>query len=306
MSSIEFPFTESFSGACPECRFVIPPLSEVSGTYFEDGHVKCSRCGLAIDLWEATLEKVIRLAAFASSLAALGARVTHLRIRLLPNETVELDLTRHGVSEGATVLTVVYTPQGGNCLPLEKHGNMPHRRFRGTKAYLYGVQMRTAEGKPIEEEFSGDNISALVLWAPVEDSSAPWLYLVDAMEALTLGRVSQAIVPAHAAAEISITPIVRSFLLKYSARENIERLLKQEVGFSSILNVVLPLVCALVGAKPLPEEIRGSLNALRKLRNEFVHEGVLPSEVDPQQVRQMVCAAAFGFEYGKYLRRFLS
>ncbi len=268
--------------------------------------MKCSRCGLAVDLWKATLEKVTRLAAFASSLAALGARVTHLRFRLLANETVELDLTRHGISEGATVLAVIYTPQGDNCFPQETHANMPYRRFRGTKVYLHGLQMRTAEGIPIEDEFSGDNISALVLWAPIDDSSAPWLYLVDAMEALTLGRASQAIVPANAAAEISITPVVRSFLLRYAARENVERLLKQELGFSSILNVVLPLVCALVDAKPLPEEIRGSLNALRRLRNEFVHEGVLPNDIDPQQVRQMVCAAAFGFEYGKYLQHFLS
>ena len=181
---------------------------------------------------------------------------------------------------------------------------MPHRRFRGTKIYLYGLQMRTSDGIPSDEKFSGNNISALVLWASLDESSAPWLYLVDAIEALTLGRLSQGIVPAHAAAEISITPIVRAFLLKHSARENVERLLKQEVGFSSVLNVILPLVCALVGAKPLPEEIRGNLNALRKLRNEFVHEGVLPSDVDPPQVRQMVCAAAFAFEYGKYLRSY--
>ena len=306
MDSIEFPFTESYSGACPACRFVIPALGEVSATYFENGFVKCSNCEHKIDLWKATLERVIRLAGFSHSLAALGPRVTHLKLRLRAHQTIELDLTRHGVSEGATVLSMIYTPQGGNCIPLETHSNMPHRRFRGTKTYLYGVQMRTSDGEPIEEEFLGENISVVVLWAPVEDSDVPWLYLVDAIEALTLGRLSQAIVPAHAAAEISITPVVRQFLLKYSARESVERLLKQELGFSSILNVVVPLVCALVSAKPLPDEIRGNLNTLRKLRNEFVHDGVLPSQVNPQQVRQLLCAAAFGFEYGKYLRRFLT
>jgi|SRR5579859_3708508 len=306
MSSIEFPITESYAGACPDCRFVIPPLCEVSGSYFEHGHVKCSHCGIAVDLWKATLEKVTRLAAFPSSLAALGPRVTHLRFRLVANETIELDLTQHGISEGATILTVIYTPQGGNCFPQETHANMPHRRFRGTKVHLHGLQMRTAEGVPVKDEFSEENISALVLWAPADDGSVPWVYLVDAIEALTMGRLSQAIVPAQAAVEISITPAVRSFLMKYAAVGNIERLLRQELGFSSVLNVVLPLVCALVGAKPVPLEIRGALNSLRKLRNEFVHQGVLPSDVDLRQVRQMVCAAAFGLEYGKYLRRFFS
>jgi hypothetical protein len=230
--------------------------------------------------------------------------VTHLKLRLMANEVIELDLTKYGISEGATVLTIIYTPQGGNCFPQERHSNRPLRRFTGTKVYLHGLQMRTADGLPIEEEFSGENIAAQVLWAPLGDSSAPWFYLVDAIEALSLGRLSQAIVPAHAAAEISISPVVRSVLLKFSGRDSVDRLLKQEIGFSSILNVVLPLVCAQIGAKPLPEEIRGSLNALRKLRNDFVHEGILPADVNQQQVRQMVCAATFGIEYGKYIRRF--
>ncbi len=305
MNSVEFPFTRNHSGACPGCRFVIPALGEVSGTYFETGSVNCSNCGLAVDLWKVTLERVIRLPGFTVSLAALGPRITYLKIRLLANETFELDLTRYGISQGATILLVNYTPQGGNCLPLETHGNIPPRRFRGTKIYLYGVQMRTSEGIPIEEEFSGENISVMVLWAPVEDSDAPWLYLVDAIEAVTFGRFSQAVVPAHAAAEISITPIVRSFLTKYSAGKDVERLLRQELSFSSVLNVVVPLVCALVGAKPLPDVIRGNLNALRKLRNEFMHKGVLPTAVDAKQVQILLCAAAFGFEYGKYLRQFL-
>src|SRR6266581_2536212 len=114
MSPIEFPFTENYSGACPECRFVTPSLNEISGTYFEEGHVKCSHCGVTIDLWRTTLEKVNQLAAFASSLAALGPQVTHLRFRLLAGETFELELTEHGISVGATVLAVIYTPQGGN------------------------------------------------------------------------------------------------------------------------------------------------------------------------------------------------
>jgi hypothetical protein len=99
---------------------------------------------------------------------------------------------------------------------LETHGDTAPRQFRGTRIYLYGRQMKTSEGIPIETEFSGDNISAMVLWAPVEGSDAPWLYFVEAIEAVSLGRFYQAIVPAHAAGEISIAPIGRSFLTKSS------------------------------------------------------------------------------------------
>jgi hypothetical protein len=306
MSAIEFPLTQSFSGACPRCRFVIPPLSETSAVYFEQGYVACSSCANRVDLWEATLEKVTRMTGFAFSLAALGPRVTYLRVRLLPHQTVELELTRHGVSESATILAIAYTPQGGNCLPLETHSNMPRRRFLGTRVYLYGVQMRTSDGVLIEEEFSGENISVMVLWAPVQQSEISWLYLVDAIEAVTTGRLSQAIVPAHAAVEIAIAPVVRQILLRHSTKENTDRLLRQEMGFASMLGVVLPVLCALLSAKPMPDKIRAELDTLRELRNRTVHRGVLPDQVSEEQVRRLLCAAAFGVEYGKYLRQFLA
>ena len=133
--------------------------------------------------------------------------------------------------------------------------------------------MRTSEGVPIEEEFGGNNINAAIVWAPTGDSGAPWLYLVDAFEALSIGKLSQAIVPAHAAAEISINPAVRDILLQGAGngiKEILAELLKQKLGFGSVLNVVVPRLCALLGANPLPDEIRTNLNTLRKVRNEFV------------------------------------
>jgi hypothetical protein len=304
MTPIQFPYTQNYSGACPECSFVIPPLNEVSGAYFNEGSIICSHCGIAVDLWKTTLDRVIRLAAFMPSLAALGPKVTHLKFRVPANKAAELDLTKFGIPEGATILFVNYTPND-NSLPIEWHGNTPPRRFRGTKVNLYGVQTRTSEGIPYEEAVSGDNVGVMVLWAPAEPSDAPWLYLVDAIEAVSLGRFSQAIVPAHAAAEISITPMIRPILIKYSSRKDVERFLRQELSFSSVINVVVPLICALVGAKPLPNEIRGNLNALRKLRNEFVHKGVLPTAIEAKEARTLLCAAAFGLEYGKYLGSFL-
>ena len=89
--------------------------------------------------------------------------------------------------------------------------------------------------------------------------------------------------------------------LKFSGRGDVDRFLGQDLSFSSILDVVVPLICALVDAKPLPHEIRGKLNAPRKLRNEFVHEGVLPAAIDAEQVRRLLCTATFGIECAIYL-----
>lgn len=308
MSTAEFPIVQSYSGACPNCRYVIPPLNEVSEAYFDRGFVTCSHCGSSLDLWKTTLERLTRRLPFVFAIGALGPITTHIEFELHANEGVELDLTEHRIPVGATVLAVIYNARGGNCFPIETHGNVPRRRFIGTTAYLYGLQMRTSDGLPIQEEFHGKNINAAVVWAPIGDSGAPWLYLVDAFEALSVGKLSQAIVPAHAAAEISINPVVRHILLQHAGQEIKElltELLKQKLGFASVLNVVLPKLCPLLGAKTMPDEIRNELNTLRKLRNEFMHEGVLPSDIDEEQVRRLLCAGVFGFEYAKYLKHFL-
>lgn len=303
MNSFDLPRTYSYASTCPKCSQVTGPFGDISGAYFETGSVKCASCGTDFDLWDAMLDRLVRLSGFTTSLSALGPRVTHLRIRVPANQSVEMDLTKFGISDGATILFVLYSPND-NSLPLEWWGNTPPRRFRGTRAYLYGVQCKTSDGVPIEEQLSGENVGVTVLWAPMEDS-VPWLYLVDAIEAVSVKRYSQAIVPAHAAAEISITPIVYSILAKYSAKSDVERLMRQELSFASVLNVVIPLVCPLVGAKALNTEIRQNLNALRRIRNEFVHRGILPNAINERDVLRFLCAAAFGHEYGKYLKGFL-
>ena len=304
MLPMQLPYTRNYSGTCPECSFVLPALSEVSGFYFATGSIKCSHCGISLDLWKTTLDYVIRLVDFTTSLSALGPQVTNLEFRVSANEVVELDFTKFGIPETATILWVNYSPHD-NCLPIEWHGNTPPRRFRGTRVNLYGVQTRTSDGVPNEATIAGDNLGVMILWAPAGQEDLPWLYLVDAIEAVSLGRFSQAIVPAHTAAEISITPIIRPILVKYSSQKYAGRFLGQELSFSSTMNVVLPLICALVDAKPLPDEIRAKLNSLRKLRNKFVHDGVLPTAVDAKEIRTLLCAAAFSLEYAKYLKGFI-
>lgn len=254
-----------------------------------------------MDLWKATLERVDRIAGWVFSLAALGPKVTYFKFRLEANKAIELDFTKFGIPASATVLAINYTPFGGNSLPIETHGNTPHRRIRGTKVDLYGLQMRTSEGVPVAEEFSGDNINATVVWAQEEESEIAWRYLVDAFESLALGKLSQAILPAHSAVEICISRRIRSLLEQHASNERVRSFMKNELSFSSLLNVVLPVVCALTGARALPEVIRGQLNRLRDLRNDFVHEGALVHEVSSDEVRRLLCAAVFGFHYGKYL-----
>lgn len=64
---------------------------------------------------------------------------------------------------------------------------------------------------------------------------------------------------------------------------------------------MLPYMCAELRIRPLSHEIRGGLNALRKRRNEIVHRGVKSSSITKEEATQGMTAAAFGFEYVRYI-----
>lgn len=272
---------------------MLPPLSEISGEYFTRGSVECQICHTHVDVWEAARSAVQWAASFIG-LQALGAHRTNFLFPLAAGEGKELDLTAYGIPKNATVLSINYTPQGGNCLPTEAHGNTPRRRIIGTTIHLYG--------RPIVGSSDPPGLIAVgVNWVHHDESSEAWFYLVDAMEALATRRYWHVILPAHAAVEISIMPVVRQTLEKHLSKSRVEAF-SDELSYSSALNAVLPLLCKFAKVPTLPDAILGELNRLRKLRNDFVHEGITEEAVSEKLAAEMLCASVFGFEYARYVR----
>ena len=290
---LQNPLQIDFAAPCPNCKHLLPPLREIADQYFESGNVECKTCGAKVDAWKETLSLAREQILGFVGLASLGARVSVFSLQLAPGESKKVDFSTCGVPKEATILSVNYTPQDGDCFPLEVHGNSPQRRILGTERTLYG--------RPLDSGRRGEPINILVTWVHSDDSSEGWLYLVDAFEAVATGRFSQVVVPAHAAVEISLTSLISSALLKYVSKQNIRRFL-EDLPYSHALNIILPLICIPSGIPPLAEPIRGELNRLRKLRNKVVHERISPSSVSDAQAGELLCAAVFGFEYVRFVR----
>ncbi len=97
-------FTRRYAGACPKCRFVLPPLDECAATYFEQGFVACSNCAERVDVWKAALETINAMPGLAWGLTAAGAAITNFTFDLEAGKFCSIDLTTHGIPAGATVL----------------------------------------------------------------------------------------------------------------------------------------------------------------------------------------------------------
>src|SRR2546427_12748264 len=90
------PFHLATCGACPSCRYVLPPLGLVSAKYFANGSVSCERWGAHVDAWQAARGGSQRRGVSAFGLQALGATRTTLIFPLAPGATKALRRSRHG------------------------------------------------------------------------------------------------------------------------------------------------------------------------------------------------------------------
>jgi hypothetical protein len=288
-------YESSFGGVCQHCRFTLPTLEKLACEYFEGKEIRCRECQNPVDVWECTLAEMRRPYSASFAMISLGAKQTGFLFDLAAGEAREIDLSKCGIPEEATILDLIFTPQGGNCLPLMVHANRALIRTVGTKFWVYGRPMVESTAPP-------GKISMLVIWAHKSQESHSWLYLLDAFEALAAQRWWNVILPAYVAFEISLMPLVRASLERHVSKQKLDAMTPNDMSSSSAFNVMLPVLCDAEQVPRLPEEISAHINSLRKLRNEIVHVGVSKATVDEKTAGEMLCAAVFGLEYLQYVR----
>jgi hypothetical protein len=144
-----------------------------------------------------------------------------------------------------------------------------------------------------------------VTWIRSGDSDA-WPYQVTAFEAAAAQEYAPALVFAQSAVEISMMPVIEKRFRRHASAEYVKQFMNNTFTYGYSLNVVLPYLCAEVRTPQMPEPICGALNKLRKKRNAIIHKGTEASAVSPTDAIQGLCAAAFGFEYMRYVGTFLS
>lgn len=289
------------AGPCPTCNLALPPLSDIAPQYFRENAVQCSECKAAFDLWPVTLGYGMALPASAWGLASLGASSLHLLTPLQTGCYQRIDIREHGAPEGSRILWTAYTSQGGSegaVMALEAHGNSPHRRIMGTEIQLYGIPL--GEGTVPRT----GNVAISIVWVRAEDSES-WPYLVSAFESIALRDYAPAMVFAQSAVEIAMMPMISRRLRVRAGAERVTAFMRDALTYGHALNVILPYLCGEIGVSPMPDSVRGSLNKLRGIRNRIIHEGVKSSEISAEDVTEGITAAAFGFEFTRYLHPLL-
>lgn len=286
--------TQSWAGACNVCNRVLPSLETIVPGFFDNNFVSCSNCGVEVDLWQ-TARTVARNGLNGLwGLPSLGAKNTFFTFSLAPGETKEIDLANFAVSEDAVILSVIYTPNGSGCFPVEIHGNDARRRASSRKFQVFG--------RPFKEPGSTIPIATSVCWTDQRGDPDAWIMLADALHAAASEQYSRVLVPAHSAFEIGLNHLLKDIFSRQAPKDDVKRFMTDNLTASGALNVLLPYLCTSEKVPLLREEIRGQLNRLRKLRNEVVHEGVRETDLDKAEVRELLCAAVFGFEYIRHLR----
>jgi hypothetical protein len=294
--------TFAHAGACPHCYYVFPPIWEAASVYFEQGSVECTECKVKADLWQVVLARISSepfLPMFA--LEQLGASLTRFTETIAAHKFHEIHLDAVGIPSDARILQVGYSPQGsadgGVVFPIEWHGNLPQRRV-GNVLRLVG-----------QPAISGDGtvgtvcpVGIRVLWVHQDTKEDGWPYLLDAFDALAREEYDRVIVPAQSAVEISLMPVTRELLERHSSTDHVKGLMGDKLTFANVINIVLPFMCAQASVPEMPTAVRGSINKLRRLRNDLVHSGERRSSICKAESAEVLCAAVFGFEYVRYAR----
>jgi len=284
------------AGSCYKCRYLLPRLVESAPVYFKQGFVTCSHCREQVDLWQAALDRANRLSVTgAGALVSLGAGQTTFVMPLETGKYYSVELTNYGVPAGARVLRRIYTGQGGDVTAMEWHTNAPPLRFPGTLLRLVGLPL--GEGPLPRVGPVGIN----VVWIRGEDSDE-WLYLVTSFEAAAARDYAPSLVFAQSAIEISMMPLIESRFRLHVPRKKVKRF----TNYGRALNVVLPYLCGEAGLAQMPTSVHNALERLREKRNKIIHDGTKAAAITPADAMEGLCAAAFGFEYMRYVRARLS
>lgn len=293
-NSPSFIDTQEVAGSCPHCSYLMPRLVDCAPKYFRDGFVSCDHCGKQVDLWQAVLDRAVRMSIVpAWALANLGAGKTNLVIPMESGKYHEVDLCKHGVPADAKILARNYTGQTGNMTAVEWHANAPPLRFPGTTLRLLGVSF---EG-PLPQT---GRVGIAVVWIRGNESDA-WPYLTTAFEAAAACEYAPSMVFAQSAVEISMMPVIEQRLSRHAPADRVENFMRDSLTYSHALNVVLPYLSAECRAPKMPDAVRGALNKLRKKRNAIIHKGAKAAAVSAGDTMEGLCAAAFGFEYMRYV-----
>lgn len=290
------------TGPCPKCRTRLPLLVDCAPTYFENGFVLCKQCGERVDLWQASLDQAVLLRNISdSALISLGARQNWFTVLMEGGKHYLVELTKYGIPADAKILSRRYAPQGGELgtvTAVEWYPNDSTHRFRSSPLSLLAIPLiEVAEGP---QPCTGE-VLVILTWVGSDDSDA-WPYLATAFETAAAREYAPALVFAHSAVEISMMAVIKARFGLHVPEKKVKRF----TDYGRALNIILPYLCGEAGVPQMPGAVQRALDELRDKRNTVVHHGTNAAAITPEDAMKGLSAAAFGFEYMRYVEPLLS
>lgn len=282
---------------CPNCNdHSIIIKEEYFLKYFKKEEIICEKCNTPINWWKFLLDIVQTNLFSFGVLGSIGAKYSFKQIELHPNTKFKFDFGELGIPETAKILDVNYSPLGGNLFPIEMHGNRPIRFTFPHKITLIPTAFRDGE------ETTKTKVSIFVTWIENSEDDISWINLSKAFEYYARNPLSEkdfedTIIPANVAVESKLSMLLNNYLTKFIGGNKVEEFLSNAATYSHQLNILIPLLIKEKKLYSIESEIIGNLNRLRKLRNEFAHNGKLLSSVNKEEVGGLLCSALFGFYY---------
>jgi len=149
---------------------------------------------------------------------------------------------------------------------------------------------------------ASNEVSVMATWLPSSENDSSWLSLVTAFEAYVAQKYDTSIVPANVAVESALLRFMSDYLVtKGIAKKRLDDFLTNAATYSHQINVLLPLLTSLTEMPVLPDQIRGALNRLRRLRNQIAHHGETDHPLTKEIAAESLTAALFGLRYVQIL-----
>ncbi len=276
---------------CKKCNAPINVESTYMERHFRGESNSCPTCHSEIDWWVTIQRSIRENFMITQAFSTLEAKTNLINLHLEPNTRTRIKLSENGIPFNARVLYINYTPQSGGLLPIEIHGNVPHRRILGDEILIYPIPISD------KDSLSTTKVSVMITWINPSSNENSLVNIVDAFESYSIEQYQDSIVPANVAVESALSKLLTKYISEIVSKERTESFLENAATYSSQLNVVLPLIIKLKGLPILPDNIRGLLNKLRKLRNQIAHEGSTEKELTKTDTADFLCAALFGLKY---------
>jgi hypothetical protein len=293
---------------CDACGSGRRLLCRTFDAYFSNGSLHCDSCGVEIDFLGALDEAYQKPSrSFYYPLALVGATVTTFRVPLLEGEPVQVVLSDFGIPEPATRLEMDYgyrveeplSPdadpiQAGSLIALESGNTVRPRRYIPHVVELVG----RGRGKP---PFRKTSALITVVWTTRDRLPPPFDSLLESARLFYEVQIPASMIWANTAVESALSSYLELRLIDVVGRERVESFLVNAATYSHQLNVVLPLVAKLYDLPLMPEQVRGKLNSLNRLRNKIVHEGLNTLSIDYREAGSFLVTAVVAAQLVRYL-----